>query len=400
MRIGINCSRLAPEYRGGVNSFAFGLLDAFAESKRGHNFVIFSSPRNRGMFQRFERLEKFKIIEIDGPLTRIGRGLFNRIPASLRFRLLYRQYNHFLNRSDAERIARAVDVQYVPYCPMPIFPFPEIPTIYSIHDLQHVHYPQFFTASERLVRDIAFANTVAHAALIQASTQHMAGEFAANFSNLPLHKIIVIPEGVDIAAFGKTPERDVRSHYGLPERFLFYPAQLWPHKNHIIIFKALAQLKSSGIDIPLVLTGARYSGSDDLLPYLEAAAANNIHYLGVVPYPDIIALHRAARFLVTASLYESSSIPILEACAAGTPIIASAAPAHVEQEKVLQMQLFPPCNPEALADILRNTWNDDALIARHVAHNSEAIKAFTWNKAAEGYLDALESAHRQPAGKP
>jgi glycosyltransferase involved in cell wall biosynthesis len=399
MRIGINCSRIAPQYRGGVNSFTFGLLDAFAQSRRGHDFVIFATPRNRSMFERFEKLEKFKIIEIDGPFTRIGRGLFNRIPASLRFRLPYRHYNHSLNRGDAERIAQAVDVQYVPYCPMPIFPFPEIPTIYSIHDLQHVHYPQFFTASERLVRDTAFANTVAHATLIQASTHHMAGEFAAHFSNLPLQKIIVVPEGVDIAAFSKTPERDVRSRYGLPERFLFFPAQLWPHKNHITIFKALAQLRSSGIDIPLVLTGARYSGSDDLLPYLETGAPNNIHYLGVVPYPDIVALHRAARFLVTASLYESSSIPILEACAAGTPIIASAAPAHVEQAKVLQMQLFPSCNPEALADILRNTWNDDALIARHIAHNAEAIKAFTWNNAAERYLDAMESVHRQRAGK-
>ena len=157
----------------------------------------------------------------------------------------------------------------------------------------------------------------------------MAGEFAAYFSNLPLQKIIiVIPEGVLISpAFSKTPERDVRAHYGIPERFLFYPAQLWPHKNHITIFKALTQLKSSGINIPLVLTGARFTGSDDLLSYLKAGEPNNIHYLGVVPYPDIIALHRAARFLVTASLYESSSIPILEACAAGTPIIASAAPA-------------------------------------------------------------------------
>ena len=351
------------------------------------------------MFRRFEKLENFKIIQIDGLFTRIGRGLFNRTPASLRFRLPYRRYSHFLNRGDAERIAQAVDVQYVPYCPMPIFPFPEVPTIYSIHDLQHVHYPQFFTASERLVRDFAFADTVAHAALIQASTEHMAGEFAANFSNLPLQKIIVIPEGVDITAFGKTPERDVRSHYGLPEQFLFYPAQLWPHKNHITIFRALAQLKSSGIDIPLVLTGARYTGLDELLPYLTAGTPNNIHYLGVVPYSDIIALHRAARFLVTASLYESSSIPILEACAAGTPIIASAAPAHVEQAKILQMQLFPSSNPEALADILRNTWNDDALIARHIAHNAEAIKAFTWNKAAERYLDAMESMHRPLAGK-
>ena len=395
MRIGINCCRLNPQYKGGANSFAFGILEAFAESKRGHSFVIFSSPRNRALFERFEHLPNFTITDIDETLPRLGRGLFNRIPMSLRFRLPYRRYNRLLNGADAQRIARSVDVLYIPYCPMPIFPFAPVPTIYSIHDIQHVHYPQFFTASERVERDAAFASTVTDAALIQASTRYMAGEFAAHFRDFPGSRFIVIPEGVDLAAFAGAPESDVRQRYNLPERFLFYPAQFWPHKNHITIFKALAELAASGIHIPLVLTGARYSASKELLAYLDQSGTNNIHYLGVVPYSDIIALHKAARFMVTASLYESSSIPILEACAAGTPIIASAAPAHVEQAEALQMQLFPPTDHSALANILRSSWNDDGLIARQVAHNSQAIKAFTWACAAERYLDALESLHRQ-----
>jgi len=381
-----------PQYKGGINSFTFGLLDAFARGKRGHSFVIFCGPRNRGMFRRFEQLENFELMQIDRPIPRIGRALFNRLPAALRFRLPHRQYNRMLNRGEAERIAAAVDVQYVPYGPMPIFPFPDIPTIYSIHDLQHVQFPQFFAKAERIERDAAFANTVAHAALIQASTRYMADEFAAHFVNLPPEKIVVIPEGVDIAPFAQASDHDVRARYGLPERFLFYPAQLWPHKNHITIFKALAELRGGGIDIPLVLTGARYGHSEDLLPFL---ANTHIHYLGVVPFRDIVALHRAARFLITASLYESSSIPILEACAAGAPVIASAAPAHVEQAQSLQMQLFPPTDATALADILRCSWDDDALIARQVAHNAEAIKAFTWERAADRYLDAMESLHRR-----
>lgn len=398
MRIGLNCLRLAPTYKGGVNSFAFGLLDGFAASRRGHSFVIFANARNRNMFRRYESMPNFRIVLLDGALGRIGRGLFNRLPAPLRFALPHRLYGRLLNRGDARRIAQHADVQYVPYCPTPIFPFPDLPTLYSIHDLQHVHYPQFFSAAERRARDVAFANAVGHAAMIQASSRQMADEFAAHFPQLPARRITVIPEGVDAAAFAQTPAGDIRARYQLPERFLFYPAQLWPHKNHITILKALARLKADGLDIPLVLTGARYTGADELAPFLERGAAGGIFYLGIVPYADIMALHHAARFLITASLYEASSIPILEAAAAGTPIIASATPSHAEHAQDLQMQLFPPADPEALAELLRAVWRDDALIARQTARNLIAIQRFTWNEAAEHYLDMLESLQVPSAG--
>ena len=390
LTIGINGVRLNPAYKGGVNSFTFGLLDALAAVGRDHHFVIFATTRNRSLFQRYEAYPNFRILLLDGPLPRLGRGLFNRLPAWLRFRLPHQTFGRLINRRDTHRIAGAVDVQYVPYCPTPIFPFPDVPTLYSIHDLQHVQFPAFFSAGERHERDVAFANAVRHAAMIQASSQQMADEFNAYFTDLPKEKIVIIPEGVDVSAFVHAPANDVRSRYGLPERFLFYPAQLWPHKNHRTIFEALARLSAMGIHIPLVLTGARYSGADELAPYLDQTAETGIFYLGVVPYPDIIALHRNARFLITASLYEASSIPILEACAAGTPVIASATPSHTEHSRDLEVQLFPPTDPAALAELLRKVWNDDALIERQVAHNNVAIRNFTWDKAADHYLDVLE----------
>ena len=400
MRIGINCMRLVPSYKGGVNSFAIGLLDGFAASRRGHDFVIFASRRNRDMFHKYAGLPGFQVVLLDRSALRFGRAIFNRIPWRLRFRLPYCRIGHLLNGGDERRIASLVDVQYVPNYPTPIFPFPAVPTVYSIHDLQHAHLPQFFTPQERKERDVCFASAVDHAALIQASSHAMAKDFAAHFPNLPKKKIIVIPEGVNVAAFAQAAANDVRERYGLPERFLFFPAQLWPHKNHITIFRALDRLRAKGVEIPLVLTGGRFDGSDALAPYLEAGAANGIHYLGVVPYTDIIALHRTARFLITASLFESSSLPVLEACAAGTPVIASAIPAHIEHSHDFQMQLFPPTDDVALAALLRQVWNDDDLIARQAAHNSVAIRAFSWNNAAERYLDAFEALQfkgRQPA---
>jgi glycosyltransferase involved in cell wall biosynthesis len=393
MRIGVNCVRLVPSYKGGVNSFALGLLDGFAASRRGHDFVIFASRRNRDMFQKYASLPNFQVVLLDRSILRVGRALFNRIPWPLRFRLPYRHIGHLLNDGDERKIASMIDVHYVPNYPTPIFPLPAVPTIFSIHDLQHVHLPQFFTAKERRERDVCFANAIDHAALIQASSHAMAKDFAAQFPNLPERKIVIIPEGVNVAAFAAASPGDVRERYGLPERFLFFPAQLWPHKNHITILRALDRLRAEGLEIALVLTGGRFNGTDELTAYLEKGAATGIHYLGVVPYPDIIALHRAARFLITASLFESSSLPVLEACAAGTPVIASAIPAHIEHAHDFQMQLFPPADDAALAALLRQIWNDDDLIARQTAHNSVAIQAFSWNHAAERYIDTFEALH-------
>lgn len=387
MRVGVNCIRISPSYRGGVHSFTFGLLDAFAKSRSADSFVIFATKRNVHMFRQYERTENFHIVLLDNNRVRIGRALFNMIPWWIRFRLPYRAFGKWLNAEDSACIADHADVHYVPHCPTPIFPFPAIPTLHSLHDLQHVRYPHFFSRGEIAERTAAFEGTVSGGPIVQASSQQMAKEFADHFPVLGPQDIVVIPEGVDVAEFMSPPAGDIRKRYGLPERFLLYPAQLWPHKNHVTLLKALSMLRDEGLRIPLVLTGGRYSGSMEVLDFIENNRARlDIFYLGAVSRSDVVALYHSARFLVTASLYESSSLPILEAAAAGTPIIASAIPSHAEQARHLQMELFPPTDPVALAELLRRVWNDDRLTKSQVEHNRSAIWGFSWQKVAERYL--------------
>jgi glycosyltransferase involved in cell wall biosynthesis len=391
MRVGVNCIRISPSYRGGVHSFTFGLLDAFVKSRSTDGFVIFATKRNVHMFRRYERAENFRIVLLDNNGVRIGRALFNLIPWWIRFRLPYRAFGKWLNAQDSACIADHADVHYVPHCPTPIFPFPAIPSLHSLHDLQHVQHPEFFTAREIAERNAAFGGAISEAPFVQASSRQMANEFADCFPTLAPQSIVVIPEGVDIIEFMSPPPGDIRKRYGLPERFLLYPAQLWPHKNHVTLLKALAALGDEGIRIPLILTGARYSGSTEVLDFIEKNRARlDVKYLGAVSRSDIVALYHSARFLVTSSLYESSSIPVLEAAAAGTPIIASAIPSHAEQAQHLQMELFPPTDSAALAELLRRAWNDDELIKSQMEHNRAAIQEFSWQNIGERYLQVFE----------
>jgi glycosyltransferase involved in cell wall biosynthesis len=402
MNIGINCLRLSPTYRGGVNSFAFGLLDGFACSSRGHKFVIFASPENRAIFSRYADLPNFQILQLsidapareDGLAKRLAKYAFPRLPAKIRYKLPLLALNKWWNEAQAVQIEQEVDALFVPYTPSSIFVYPKTPTLYSIHDLQHVHFPNFFTAAQRLERDAVFGAAVKHAARIQATSEQMHREFLAHFSELKPAQIVIIPEGVDVGRFrAERPSTlEIRARYNLPEKFILYPAQLWPHKDHATILRALVRLRDRGMAIPLVLTGAAYNSASSISNFIEESGLSQLVFpLGVVPYDDLSALYRAARFLVTASLYEAGSIPMLEAAAAGTPIIGSAIPSHCEHSEILKMQLFAPGDDAALADLLQRTWNDDKLIETQVRHNLDAVRNYTWNSAAERYLDSLEA---------
>jgi glycosyltransferase involved in cell wall biosynthesis len=264
--------------------------------------------------------------------------------------------------------------------------------VYSIHDIQQVHFPEFFTPEEHVEREASFAKCVDHATVIQASSRYMAQDFCDHFPKLNESNVEVIPEGVDVDLFSHdVPGNDVVARYGLPDSFLFTPAQLWHHKNHVTILKALARLRERGLVLPWVLTGAEYNAADGIFEFVRKHGLDDqFFYLGVVPFEDIVALHHRARLLVTASLYESSSLPVLEAAAAGTPIVAGCIPPHEEMAEHLEMRLFPPTDDAELARVLEDAWVDEEKSRAEVAANREGVQRYSWDNAALLYLQLFE----------
>jgi len=102
------------------------------------------------------------------------------------------------------------------------------------------------------------------------------------------------------------------------------------------------------------------------------------------------ALYQRAAFLVTAVLYESSSLPILEAAAAGTPIIASRTPPNEELSRLLQLNLFDPLDTDQLAQLIFELWGDEKTVSAQAAYNRERIAFYSWDNAARKYLHFFE----------
>lgn len=393
MNIGINCYLVNPSYHGGVNTYTLGLIEGFAAVGEKHKFQIYANEANSFLFSKYAEYPNFTIISVPfSPVRKFIRNgirLFSICTGSTKAECM------LVDVFFKDIVAAMDDNSDIVYTPTTVlFPYTfRKPTLLSMHDIQQVHYPEFFSRTVLRNREITFTLSAEKATYVQASSEFIKQDLLGNFTCLTPEQITVIPEGVTIEEFSR--ERDserVFKKYAIPSDFLFFPAQLWHHKNHITVLKALNYLqRECGLKIPLVLTGARYSASEHIFRYLRENRMDYVYSLGKVPFEDLVVLYQNARFLITAVLYESSSLPILEAAAAGCPVIASDTPPNREMSNILKIELFEPLDESALAELLKRVWDNPVARQSHIRHNTEHINYYRWENAARKYLDFLEA---------
>lgn len=386
MRIGINCLNLDPGYVGGVNTYALGLLSGFAEAHaQDFSFEIFASSHNRSFFARFEGKPGFHV-HVCEDIRSVPKRALRKLALKTGSPALFRLATDTLFAKAKKLIEEKSDLVYTPTTIL--FPFALArPQLLSMHDIQHVHFPEFFSAAEVRSRSVNFGLSARHSSYFQASSEFIRDDLLSHYRFLRPEQIAVIPEGVSIEEFQAPRNPDLRDKYGLPEHFLFYPAQLWKHKDHLTVLRALRSLsEKSGPHIPLVLTGARMSAADEIFEFIEKNSLEGIHYLGKVPFADLVSLYQEARFTITAALYESSSLCLLEAAAAGSALLASRTRPNQEMGANLQVNFFEPGDSDGLAALLGNIWGDDTNRQSQIAGNRQAIHCYSWKSIAERYL--------------
>lgn len=394
MRIGINCICVNPNYRGGINTYILGLLDGFRQVGSRHKFQIYIPETNREMFADFAHLDNFELVVVPfhGWFSNFKR-ILTELTVFTRSTYLHRNFTNLLFSDITRLINRNSDILYTPI--PTLFPYTlNIPQVLSMHDIQQVHYPKFFSRHELISRTVRYRISAEDAAYIQASSEFMKDDFLAEFDFLDKEQVFVITEGVAIEDFRQETDATIlKNKYSLPDDFLFFPAQLWLHKNHLTVLKALLKVRDAfGRELPLVMTGARYSASEEVFSFInENEMTGQIHYLGKVPFVDIVTLYQNARCLLSASLYESSCLPVLEAAAAGCPVIVSDIKPNCEMSQRLEMNLFPTMSYDALAELLIKVWDDSELRHEQVTHNSKSIISYSWGNIANQYLAFFES---------
>jgi glycosyltransferase involved in cell wall biosynthesis len=178
----------------------------------------------------------------------------------------------------------------------------------------------------------------------------------------------------------------VRRRYGLPERFMIHVGTIEPRKNLTRLVEALQQLRDAGLIIPLLVVGGKGWLYGDFFRRLEALEVRDaIRFPGYVPAADLPILYSAATVAVTPSVYEGFGLPVLEAMACGTPVIASDSSSLPEMGGEAA-RYFDPYDVEEMASAIRGIWTDGELRAEMREKGLAQAAKFSWARAAEETL--------------
>jgi glycosyltransferase involved in cell wall biosynthesis len=153
----------------------------------------------------------------------------------------------------------------------------------------------------------------------------------------------------------------VRVRLGLPDCYVLYPAQFWPHKNHARLVSAFAQVIARVPRCHLVLTGAERGEFPNVMSLArELGLAGVVHHIGHVAEQDLAALYAGASVVAVPTLFESVSIPVYEAFLMEVPVCASAVVALPEQIADAGL-LFDPTSPADIAEKIVTLLVDEDL---------------------------------------
>ncbi len=240
------------------------------------------------------------------------------------------------------------------------------PYVITIHDLIHLRFPQYFKRSVGPYYATVVRAVCAGAARVITDDDRTV-EDLERYLRVPPAKVSVVPLGVDDRFLAPGPTATASVPYFL------YVGNHRPHKDLATLFAAWERL-DPGLDVDLLLTGADDLPAGSARPHRERG---RLRFLDEVPVDALAALYRGALALVHPALCEGFGLPLLEAAAAGTAVIAcaDAVPAVLRP----YVDAFPPRDVRALG----------ALMARAVAGPTARDEArrfartLTWDRCAE-----------------
>lgn len=384
MRVGIALhSFYDPDNVGGVRAYVHALIRNLLYLRGGNRYVLLIAPDAR---QHFETLiESWNLEPASVQLTQVP------CDASPYHALVHAAHiRDFLNGLSLDVIHFPIHWMY----PQGL----DTPTVLSPHDIQHLHLPRFFSSEELDSRERLTYASCKWATRIVTQSEFVKNDLIQHFGLAP-GKIRVVQLAAD--EIFHTPVtaaalQQVRGDYLLPDRFIYYPAQLWPHKNHVTLIRVLAAMRRNDhLDIPVVLTGSRQDGYEAIVKEIsEHGLSGQVVYLDAIPFGKLPLIYRLSRGVIVPSLHEGSSFPVLEAFATGTPVIASNIPPMRELIQDPEF-LFDPTNEKEMAEKLRSVWCDDEFLEKAKRYAASQGGKYSWKSVAgamaEVYRDAAQA---------
>jgi glycosyltransferase involved in cell wall biosynthesis len=378
-----------PPEGGGAHTFGGALLEAIrdAGASSGHSFVAYSAgggPAPPGVtaipFSRFERYRRRILYALRDAQDRAGMprlGLKTWLEQSL----------------ERERVSLVwFATNYAEDC--------QLPFIFTVLDVEHVRQPWFPEVSRDGLweqRHHYFSRYIPKATRVIVPNEAGAEQIMRAWG-INRERILSLPHPTPRFAL-EAAEPDDRGlaelqRLGVRPPYLFYPAQFWAHKNHPLLFDALAVLNHSAArTYQLVLVGSDKGELERMRALARRLGLEeHVRFLGFVKDDELVKLYRHAHALTYPSRFGPENLPPLEAMALGCPVIAGGVPGAREQmgEAALLVSLDDPVE---LVDAVRRL-DDPGLRDRLLALGRERAGQWTARDYVAGVVSFLDDFER------
>jgi glycosyltransferase involved in cell wall biosynthesis len=288
-----------------------------------------------------------------------------------------------------------------------------VPYVMPVFDLQHRLQPEFPEVSagdEWDEREYVFRNGTREALLILADSEVGKEDILEYYGPYG-----VTPDRVKVLPYLPAPylsadvppsERvRVRTAYRLPVRYLLYPAQLWPHKNHVRVVQALGLLKADHRPAIHVVLCGTHSGAIRTGVYRammreaqRLRVTEQLHYLGYVPNEAMSALYAEAVGVVLPTFFGPTNIPIIEAWLFGCPVLTSDIRGIREQVGEAGL-LVDPRSVEAIAAGMERLWEEAGLRVALAQRGTHRLARYNRHDFCVRLADIVREANQRVAAQ-
>ena len=391
MKVALFISQQIPQ-AGGGHTFESQLLQTIVNlaALSNHNFVFYTSSEevpNYLLSTSIQVVSLYRSLKerIKSKILRTAKAILSKIrhPRS-KFEIEGWYEKHIINLLKINQID--ITLSLVPGSPVVDYPY-----ITTVWDLQHrlqPYFPEVSISGEWDNREKSYLKMLRQAAFIITGTEVGKAEIE-KFYHVPAERIKVVPYFTpQFTSPSNLTDQDIIKKYNLPNQYLFYPAQFWPHKNHIGLLLAIKLLKEKyDIEFPLVFVGSDKGNESYVREMVQKLnLSQQVYFLGFVPQEDMVNLYGHAFALTFMTFFGPDNLPPLEAMALGCPVIASNVSGAKEQLRNAAL-LVDPKKPEEIAEAIKSLSEDSAL--RQDLIERGLIRASQWT--AQDYIKEIFS---------
>jgi glycosyltransferase involved in cell wall biosynthesis len=384
---------------GGIYQYSVYILKMLLSSNEIKKIYLFYSLNQKSTFGTF--LNHSKVI----PVLHDRSGRIYNYQKKLAEFFLTRYYLRQSNSTFAYKLYSFInpdrrflnrfkpDVLHVPRQHSPSYNL-NYPVVVSMHDVQQLHYPEFFSPLERIYRSIGYYTSLSEASHVIVSYEHVKKDIKKYFKSIAADvTVCAVPMNEDWTEIKAQTDSDLlKKKYNLPDKFILTPAATWEHKNHRAVLEALSILHHQGEKVFWVSTGnktAYYSTIEEKIK--ELGLEDQVIFTGLVSDADLVGLFKMTSLVVIPTLYEAGSGPLFEAMRYQVPVICSnitSLPDTIRNDEFL----FDPHNYKKIAELISVGLSDKNFIERNKANSLKRITELQNGDFAPAFLSAYQSA--------